>query len=108
MTNFIVFRLTRPGHEPTIYVFRGEHANHYTIVAVMNKRKRKKNNMQNTTRKTKTLATQTPLKPGVNICDPDRLAVPTLHVKPVVWLLKTRTSSDIEIALDTSICKQNK
>ena len=27
-TNFIVFGLTRPGLEPTIYRTRGEHANH--------------------------------------------------------------------------------
>ena len=29
-TNFIVFRLTRSGLEPTIYHTLGEHANHYT------------------------------------------------------------------------------
>jgi hypothetical protein len=29
-TNFIVFCLTQPGHEPTIYCTQGEHANHYT------------------------------------------------------------------------------
>ena len=29
-TNFIVFGLTLPGLEPTIYRTRGEHANHYT------------------------------------------------------------------------------
>jgi hypothetical protein len=28
-TNFIVFGLTRPGLEPTIYCTRGEHTNHY-------------------------------------------------------------------------------
>jgi hypothetical protein len=33
-TNFIVFGLTRSGLEPTIYSTRGEHANHYTKVAV--------------------------------------------------------------------------
>ena len=33
-TNFIVFGLTRPGLEPTIYHTRGEHANHYTTDAV--------------------------------------------------------------------------
>jgi hypothetical protein len=33
-TNFIVFGLTRPGLEPTIYRNRGEHANHYTAYAV--------------------------------------------------------------------------
>ena len=33
-TNFIVFDLTRPGLEPTIYRTRGEHANHYTSDAV--------------------------------------------------------------------------
>ena len=33
-TNFIVFGLTRPEHEPTIYRTRGEHANHYTTDAV--------------------------------------------------------------------------
>ena len=33
-TNFIVFGLTRPGVEPTIYHTRGEHANHYTTDAV--------------------------------------------------------------------------
>ena len=32
--NFIVFGLTRPGLEPTIYRTRGEHANHYTTDAV--------------------------------------------------------------------------
>jgi hypothetical protein len=35
-TNFIVFGLTRPGLEPTIYRTRGEHANHYTTDAVKN------------------------------------------------------------------------
>jgi hypothetical protein len=29
-TNFIVFGLTRPGIEPTIYHTRGDHSNHYT------------------------------------------------------------------------------
>jgi len=33
-TNFIVFGLTRPGLESTIYRTRGEHANHYTTDAV--------------------------------------------------------------------------
>jgi hypothetical protein len=33
-TNFIVFGLTWPGLEPTIYNTRGEHANHYTTDAV--------------------------------------------------------------------------
>jgi hypothetical protein len=32
--NFIVFGLTRPVLEPTIYRTRGEHANHYTTDAV--------------------------------------------------------------------------
>jgi hypothetical protein len=32
--NFIVFVLTRPGLEPTIYRTRGEHANHYATDAV--------------------------------------------------------------------------
>ena len=34
-TNFIVFGLTRPGLESTIYHTRGEHANHYTTDAVV-------------------------------------------------------------------------
>ena len=34
-TNCIVFGLTRPGLEPTIYHTRGEHANHYATDAVM-------------------------------------------------------------------------
>ena len=34
-TNFIIFGLTRPGLEPTIYRTRGEHANHYTTDAVL-------------------------------------------------------------------------
>ena len=29
-TNFIVFGLTQPGLEATIYCTRGEHANHYS------------------------------------------------------------------------------
>ena len=33
-TNFIVFGLTRPGLEPTIYRTRGEHTNHYATDAV--------------------------------------------------------------------------
>jgi len=33
-TNFIVFGLTRPGLETTIYRTRGEHANHYVTDAV--------------------------------------------------------------------------
>ena len=33
-TNFIVFGLTRPGLEPTIYRTRGEQDNHGTIDAV--------------------------------------------------------------------------
>ena len=33
--NFIVFGLTRPGLEPTIYHTRGEHANHYATDAVV-------------------------------------------------------------------------
>jgi hypothetical protein len=33
-TSFIVFGLTRPGLEPTIYRTRGEHANHYATDAV--------------------------------------------------------------------------
>ena len=32
--NCIVFGLTRPGLEATIYRIRGKHANHYTIAAV--------------------------------------------------------------------------
>ena len=31
-TNFIVFGLTRPELEPTIYRTRGQHANHYTLM----------------------------------------------------------------------------
>ena len=34
-TSFIVFGLTRPGLEPTIYRTRGEHANHYATDAVI-------------------------------------------------------------------------
>jgi hypothetical protein len=34
-TNFIVFALTRPGLETTIYRTRGEHTNHYATNAVM-------------------------------------------------------------------------
>jgi hypothetical protein len=34
-TNFIVFGLTRPGLEPTIYRTRGEHANHYATDALL-------------------------------------------------------------------------
>ena len=33
-TNFIVFGLTRPVLEATIYRIRGEHANHYTTDAL--------------------------------------------------------------------------
>ena len=33
-TNFIIFGLTRPGLEPTIYRTRGEHANHYATDTV--------------------------------------------------------------------------
>jgi hypothetical protein len=33
--NFIVFVLTWPGLEPTIYPIWGEHANHYTTDAVL-------------------------------------------------------------------------
>jgi hypothetical protein len=33
--NFIVFGLIRPGLEPTIYSTQSEHANHYTIDAVL-------------------------------------------------------------------------
>ena len=36
-TNFIVFGLTYSGLEPMIYHSRGEHANHYTTDAVVNK-----------------------------------------------------------------------
>ena len=35
-TNLIVFALTRPGLEPTIYNTRGKHSNHYTTDAVKN------------------------------------------------------------------------
>jgi hypothetical protein len=34
-TNFIVFGLTRPWFEPTIYRTQGEHANHYTTAVVL-------------------------------------------------------------------------
>ena len=34
-TNFIVFGLTRPGFEPTIYRTRGEHVYHYATDAVI-------------------------------------------------------------------------
>jgi hypothetical protein len=34
-TNFIVFGLTRPGLEPTIYRTGCEHANHYATDAVI-------------------------------------------------------------------------
>jgi hypothetical protein len=33
-TNFIVFGLTQPGLEPTIYHTRGEHARHYATDVV--------------------------------------------------------------------------
>jgi hypothetical protein len=38
-TNFIVFGLTRPGLEPTIYRIRGEHADHnrYCLIEVVTK-----------------------------------------------------------------------
>jgi hypothetical protein len=32
-TNFIVFGLTRPGLELTTYRIRGEHVNHYGVLA---------------------------------------------------------------------------
>jgi hypothetical protein len=35
-TNIIVFGLTLPGLEPTIYRTRGEHSNHYATAAVQN------------------------------------------------------------------------
>ena len=35
-TNFIVFGLTRPGLEPTIYRTRGERTNHYATNEVTN------------------------------------------------------------------------
>jgi hypothetical protein len=38
-TNFIVFGLTRPGLEPTIYRTPGEHANHYVTDVVVTKLK---------------------------------------------------------------------
>jgi hypothetical protein len=34
-TNFIVFGLTRPGLEPTMYRTWGEHANHYTTDVIV-------------------------------------------------------------------------
>ena len=37
ITNFVVFGLTRPGLEPTIYRTRGDHANHYATDAVVYK-----------------------------------------------------------------------
>jgi hypothetical protein len=37
-TNVIVFDLTRPGLEPTIYHTPDEYANHYTTDAVLNKK----------------------------------------------------------------------
>ena len=40
--NFIAFRLTRSGFEPTIYRTRGEHANHYTTDTVKCEMKQKK------------------------------------------------------------------
>jgi hypothetical protein len=33
-TNFIVFGLTQPGLEPTIYCTQGEHANQYATNAI--------------------------------------------------------------------------
>jgi hypothetical protein len=36
-TNFIVFGLTQPGLEPTIYRTRGEHTNHYATDGVHQK-----------------------------------------------------------------------
>jgi hypothetical protein len=36
-TNFIVFGLTRPELEPTIYHTQGEHANHYATDPVPNR-----------------------------------------------------------------------
>jgi hypothetical protein len=42
-TNLIVFGLTRPGLEPTIYHTRGEHANHYATDAVWWKKEEKFN-----------------------------------------------------------------
>jgi hypothetical protein len=35
-TDYIVFGLTSPEFEPTIYCTRDEHANHYNIYAVSN------------------------------------------------------------------------
>ena len=40
-TNFIVFGLTRPGLEPTIYCIRGEHDDYYATDAVDKSTKRK-------------------------------------------------------------------
>jgi hypothetical protein len=34
-TNSIVFGLTQPWLEPTIYNIKGEHASHYTIYAIL-------------------------------------------------------------------------
>ena len=34
-SNFIVFGLTRPGLEPTMYCTRGEHIDHYATNAIM-------------------------------------------------------------------------
>ena len=50
----------------------------------MVKRKRTKNDLQNTTQKTKDQAKRTHLKPRVNLGAPEGLAVPVPLVTPVV------------------------
>jgi len=42
----------------------------------MAKGKRTNNDLQNTTQKTKDRATHTPLKPGMNSCSPEGIAIP--------------------------------
>jgi len=53
----------------------------------MKKEKRTNNDLQNITQKTQNQATLIPLKPGVNSCAPEGLAVPAPHATPVVLLL---------------------
>ena len=72
-----------------------------------NKNKRTNNYLQNITQKTKDGATWTPLKTGDELGAQEGLVVSAPYATPIVKLLTTWTSSDMEIVLDTSITKNN-
>ena len=71
----------------------------------MAKGKRTNNDLQNTTQKTKDRATHTPLKPRVNSCSPERIAIPAPLVEKQRMIRSTGKTTLTATGNAWTLCK---